>query len=346
MSQLPCGQPNRPFHIPAVSPPRPPSRPRKAKVHQRATNPAPMRLEERDMQVLEALAMHRFLSGEQLHRLLFQCGGSMVRRRLRALFDHGFLDRVAILGQPSAGIPPFLYVLGKCGQAVLTEQGTACSLETLSAVRLPQVRHRFLLNDFYITLVEATRGTSSTIERWQAEEALLLHRDEGRGSAQQITDARLGKPAPFLPDAFFELHVGNRESYAFFVEIDLATHSQRVWRHRARLYSVYADTRLGLFRQRFGRENFRLLIVTTPDYRGRSRRDNILHSIRAEIGRTDMFLATTLPEVRADRVLGPIWRQADGWPAPCSLVPPVRVLSSSDRGVNVPPRIHVRPRPS
>jgi hypothetical protein len=346
MSQVPLGQPHLPIHIAPAGPPKQSAKPRKAKIHQRSSQPTPMRLEDRDVQVLEALATHRFLSGEQLHRLLFQCGGSMVRRRLRALFDHGFLDRIAILGQPSAGIPPFLYVLGKCGQAVLAEQGTACSLETLCAVRLPQIRHRFLLNDFYVTLIEAIRGTPFTIERWQAEEALLLHRDEGRGSAEQITDARLGRPAPFLPDAFFELHLGNRESYAFFVEIDLATHSQRVWRHRARLYSVYADPRLGLFRQRFGRENFRLLIVTTPDYRGRSRRDNILNSIRAEIGRADMFLATTLPEVRVDRVLGPIWRRADGSTAPCSLVPPVRVLGSSDRGVNVAPRIHVGPPPA
>ncbi len=344
MSQLPTGQPHLPIHIAPGPGPLPTKRPRKAKVHQRASNPTPLRLEDRDVQVLAALATHRFLSGEQLHRLLFRCGGSMVRRRLRALFDHGFIDRVAILGQPSAGFPPFVYVLGKSGQVVLTEQGTACALETMSAVRLPQLRHRFLLNDFYVTLIEATRGTTHTIERWQAEEALLVHRDEGRGSAEQITDARLSRPAPFLPDAFFELRVGNGDSFGFFVEIDLATHSQRVWRHRARLYSVYADERLGLFRRRFGRETFRLLIVTTPDYRGRSRRDNILGSIRTEVGGTDMFLATTLPEVRSDRVLASIWHRADG--TTCSLLPPVRVVQAGGRGVTAPTRIHVGPSSS
>jgi Replication-relaxation len=346
MSQVPQRQTGSPLHIGPVKLPVPAATARKAKIHQRASNPAPMRLEERDVQVVEALAVHRFLSGEQLHRLLFRCGGSMVRRRLRALFDHGFIDRVAILGQPAAGIPPFVYVLGRSGQTVLTEQGTACSLETMSAVRLPQIRHRLLLNDFLVTLIEATRETPYWIEHWQAEEALLLHRDEGRGSAEQITDPRLGRPSPFMPDGFFELHLGNGESYGFFVEIDLSTHAQRVWRHRARLYSVYADPRLGLFRRRFGRENFRLLIVTTPDYRGRSRRDNILNSIRAEIGSTDMFLATTLPEVRADRVLGSIWHRADGTTTTCSLLPLVRVVQAVERGVTAPTRIHVGPSPT
>lgn len=346
MSQLPAGQHQRPLHIGPARLVAPETRSGKAKLHQKASHPSPIRLENRDLQVLEALATHRFLSGHQIHRLFFRCGGSMVRRRLRALYDHDFIDRVAIVGQPTRGFPPFLYVLGKSGVAALTEHGVACSAEAIGSAKAAQVRHRYLVNETYVTLIEAVRDTPNSIHSWQPEEALLLRRDEGRGNAEQVTDPRLGRPSPFMPDAFFELQVGTGESYAFFLEIDLATHAQRVWRHRARLYAVYADPQRGLFRQRFGRETFRLLIVTTPDYRGRSRRDNILASIRRELGPTDMFLATTIPELQPDRVLGPIWRRADGTTITHSMLPSVRVQTSIGRGQSAAAPLRIQRGPA
>ncbi len=52
--------------------------------------------------------------------------------------------------------------------------------------------------------------------------------------------------------------------------------------------------------------------MTTPDYRKRSRRDNILRSIQGTIGTSDMFLATTFEQMTADCVLDRVWRRADG----------------------------------
>jgi hypothetical protein len=78
------------------------------------------------------------------------------------------------------------------------------------------------------------------------------------------------------------------------------------------LYTAYADPRAGLFLRRFGRENFRLLIVTTPDYKGRSRRRNILETIRKAVGPSDLFLAITLDQLNAERILQPVWRQPGG----------------------------------
>lgn len=317
---------------------------RRAKVHERAAQPASMRLEERDTHVLEALATHRFLSGEQLHRLLFQCGSSMARRRLRLLYDHRLIDRLAIMGQPSRGVPPFVYTLGRNGRLALAELGITAGVEGAPHPDIRHVRHRYLLNDFYVSLMEASRETPYGVRGWLAEDALLLRRGEGRGVAEQVTHPRLGRPASFLPDAFFELDLGSNQSLAFFFELDLATNAQRIWRHRARLYTIYADPALGLFSRRFGRQSFRLLIVTTADYRGRSRRDNILASIHQEVGATDLFLATTLPEIQTQGALAPIWRRADGTRQTVSLLPPVRVTTPRPREQASNSRVHIRPQ--
>lgn len=316
-------------------------RPQRARRLRRRELPRAMHLTQRDVEVLEALARHRFLSGEQLRRLVFDCGGSRVRRRLRILYDHGFVERVSVVAQPTRGIPPFLYTLTSAGTEALNEIGTPAAGGGVNTLSLATVRHRLIVNDVFVTLTEAVRGRRFGIQDWRHEQELKLAREDGRGRVERIEHPSLGGPASFLPDAYFELSLGDGSSFAFFVEVDLATHSQRVWRERARLYTAYADPRTGLFRRRFGRETFRLLIVTTPDYRGRSRCDNILTAIRQTVGATQLFLATTLDNLRADRMLGHVWKAAgsrqpvglvDSGPVGGVVVRPARVPVPARRG--------------
>lgn len=297
----------------------------KAKLYQRTRQPSSIRLENRDVEVLEALATHRFLSGEQLRRLIFRCGPSMVRRRLRALYDHRLIARVAMVAQPTQGIPPFVYVLGKDGAGVLAETGREASPGAGNSLRI--MRHRYLINEFLVTLIEAARGTPWTVAEWRHEEELLMPAPGGLTRPEQVVHRLLTRPMPFLPDGYCQLRSTTGELLSYFVEIDRATHPLRVWRERARLYGAYADPLTGLFRRRFQQDRFRLLIVTTPDYRGRSRRDNIMAALRQGSGPADLFLATTVLEIRTERILGPIWRTIDGKSG--SLLPNVTVRPRS-----------------
>src|SRR5437870_5005325 len=54
--------------------------------------PPPFRITERDIAMLRAIGQFRFLSSQQVQRIV---GGSErgVRNRLRNLFAHGYLDR-------------------------------------------------------------------------------------------------------------------------------------------------------------------------------------------------------------------------------------------------------------
>jgi len=149
----------------------------------------------------------------------------------------------------------------------------------------------------------------------------------------------LPEATTFLPDGFCELRLLGNRSFAFFVEVDMANHPQRVWRERAKLYTAYGDPRTGLFRRRFGRETFRLLIVTTNDYRQRSRCANILRTIQQTVGQSDMFLGTTFDCLTSDTIFGPCWRTADGTDRRVSLVGNNNVTST----IGKTPPVVVRP---
>jgi hypothetical protein len=325
---------------------------KKAKVFSRTKDPSPITLTERDALALEALAGHRCLSAEQLRRMVFRCGPSMLRRRLRALYDNGFIDRIRVAIVPTPKIPPFVYAISHKGAEILPEllaRFHPALVSDLSAMRtiaglqgagLKFVAHRHIVNETHVVLEEAARKQGYSI-CWSHEEDLTVG-GVGKGRrAEVIKHPMLKEPATFLPDGYFELLLPQGQSYAFFVEIDMANHPQSVWQHRAKLYAAYADPRTGLFRQRFKRETFRLLIITTPDYRQRSRCSNILNSIQKTIGNTDMFLGTTFDSLNAGEILEKCWQPADGTNRRVSLVEKGCIVVSTRQSAPV----IVRPNP-
>src|SRR5277367_2962296 len=101
----------------------------RAKLFRRSESPRGMELTARDLTLLAHVARHRFLSSAHLCAL---DGGSPqnVLRCLRALFDHGYLDRPAAqkVGLSEDGPRPFVYGLGKKGARALREQGDLIDL--------------------------------------------------------------------------------------------------------------------------------------------------------------------------------------------------------------------------
>jgi hypothetical protein len=113
-----------------------------------------------------------------------------------------------------------------------------------------------------------------------------------------------------IPNAYFELRKSVDDStYSFLLIVDLANNPLTVWKRRARSYAAYARMP-SCFQQQFGRDTFRLLIVTNPYFRALSRHCGIAQSIREEVDQSDLqlFLITTQPEVAEHTPLGKIWR--------------------------------------
>ena len=303
----------------------------KAKVFSRARAPKAIILTERDAVAFDALWRHRCLSAEQLRRLVFRCGPSMLRRRLRALYDNGFIERVRVAAVPTQGVPPFLYTLTRSAAEILPEllgrfrpdlvpaSGDFGGVSGLAGAGLRFVSHRHIVNETHVVLEEAARVRGYGVH-WLHEEDLTIGPTGNGKRAETVTHPVLTEATTFLPDGFCELRLPGGRSFAFFIEVDMANHPQRVWRERAKLYTAYADPRTGYFRRRFGRETFRLAIITTNDYRQRSRCQNILRTIHQTIGQSDMFLGTTFDCLTSDRIFGPCWRTADGTDRRVSLV--------------------------
>lgn len=319
-----------------------------------------VQITERDRIVLTELARHRFLTAMQLNRLAFRSPARRVRRRLRLLFDADIIDRTTVVGQPTHGVPSYLYSLTQRGADLIARDVTVTiQVPTVRSRSLRFVAHHVQVCNFYVSLNEAllVRNTKQQREdspqqilQWQHEWQMKLPQPQGPPRAERvmIPDQRGTRGVTFLPDAFFELGVPGGDSYFFFFEMDRSTHGHKVWRERALAYAHYARPQHGLFRRRFGagkRDTFRLLIVTPRDYRGRSRCNNILSTIEQTVGATNLFLGSTLPEIMppndpstaltpgrardqmpqpSTAILDPIWRQV-GNTRRCSLLPTVRL---------------------
>ena len=58
----------------------------------RSGHPPPFQVTKRDVEILRQVARHRFLNSEQIRRLI-PGSDKNITNRLKALFEHGLLDR-------------------------------------------------------------------------------------------------------------------------------------------------------------------------------------------------------------------------------------------------------------
>src|SRR5687768_648646 len=91
---------------------------KKRKRHQRVTDPTPMRLTERDIDVIEAVNRYRVLKQEQIQALFFGSQAT-AKFRLAKLYDHGYLERKFLPVMLGEGRSPTLYVLDRKGADLL-----------------------------------------------------------------------------------------------------------------------------------------------------------------------------------------------------------------------------------
>jgi hypothetical protein len=106
-----------------------------------------------------------------------------------------------------------------------------------------------------------------------------------------------------MPDAYFELEnaAGVR---AGFLEVDLGTESQRIWRAKVQGYLQLAVS--GDFSRVFGREQFRVLVIANSDRR--------LDRIRGTVAQltNKIFWFTTFNNIQRDGLWSPIWNRPTG----------------------------------
>ena len=282
----------------------------KAKVYQRPAEPSRIRITERDMEILKTVAAFRFVSGDQIERLIFTKGEKDEKKRtrsparLRKLFDNGFLGRVR---WPFHAITlPMVYYLEKGGADYLAlrlgdgkhEVRTLTKTEKRPTISrsLLFLTHILAVNDFRIDVVLACERNGFLLVNWLNEYEL------GRDHAEIEYKGRRKRQA-VQPDGYFLINDGERDAH-LFLEMDMETTPSKRW--APKVLGLYEYRFRGKYTERFGTKSLRVFCVTPSESRKR-----LLIKWTEEVVPVrwqPLFWFTTQDQVKVERVLTePIW---------------------------------------
>jgi DNA-binding Lrp family transcriptional regulator len=240
----------------------------------RALTVAPMRLTERDRDIIRLIYRHRFLRSSQIIALL---GGSPqhLLRRLKLLYHHGFLERpraqIDYYHQP--GSRHIIYGLGNKSWTFLKQElGVAFREvswgEKNRAIGRIFLEHALLVSDVMVSLELACRKHDGIKLLYEDELALRSERQPFQWRVKRQDGIKLGN----IPDRIFALEYPDQNDQPqrvhFFLEADRGTmpvvRSGLTQTSFYRKLLAYEATWTQKIHQRhLGIHRFRVLTVTT-----------------------------------------------------------------------------------
>lgn len=259
----------------------------------RRADPKPIALTARDLNHLARVARHRFLTSAQLAAL---DGGSQqnVVRSLRALFDHGYLDRPAshLVMVPLQGTRPLVYALGQRGARALRAHGHLVDdrvdwTEKNKRAGAIFIEHTLAVADFFTGLEVAchARGDIALLR----EEEVLSCAPEATRKAREplrfaVDKAVMGRRQRFsvVPDGLFGLRFADDSASYFMLEVDRGTipitrsdvKGSAAWQKSItyKLATYWEGWKAGRHVEQFGLKQMRVLMLTSSE----ERMDNML----------------------------------------------------------------------
>jgi hypothetical protein len=260
-----------------------------------------MQLTERDTRILEAVhAYDGMLRFSQLKRMFFT-GESQAKQRLKLLYQNRYLNRPN--NKQRRRITEMIYWLDKRGaQIVASLNGTP--IREFSWRKQPrwfQVEHDLAVNDFRLDMEQAcNQDPEIELVTWMPESEFWAFPDRVSYEYQERSKHR-----KIRPDGYFMLSLP-KHKIRYLLEIDRGTEDNPRF-HRDKILPGLAYIKSKAYRDRFGQNSGRWLIVTT----GKKRMENLLRQARrAETGGKYYF--TTFDQLNAETTLhAPIWRRAD-----------------------------------
>ena len=250
-------------------------------------------LTERDIELFGALWSFGVLTRNQIQQYFDWKCVSDINRRLRKLFDAGYLDRRFLARQ--FGTTPAVYVLGNESTTIVAkEKKLDLSLVNRRRYRFRNLSdnllpHELLISEFGCLLENVFRRyAGSELHDWKNDEEIAGICN----TIEEVADRAL------KPDAYGVYHL-NKTLFNFFLEADLGTEPLSRIKYKVELYRSFKTS--GLFERNFGRQAFRLIFITTSGIRAR----NISQAIPA----TDdlkIFIGN-IDAVRSDPIFAPVW---------------------------------------
>ena len=243
----------------------------------RSSGIPPIRLTDRDREIIKHVHRHRFLRSDHITVLT---GGSRqhVLRRLQSLYHHGYLERPRCqIDYYQTGSRRMAYGLGNKGAAWLKRE-LSLPYHRLDWPRKNNViryflEHALLVSEFMVTLEVACRHRQDI--RLLTEDDLNLP-DNAPASDNPFrwrVSIPGGPPCTVIPDRVFGLKYADGKQVWFVLEADRATmpvnrRSLERSSFRRKMLAYQATWAQNLHRQ-FGWQRFRVLTVTTDSERVR-----------------------------------------------------------------------------
>lgn len=300
----------------------------------RPQNPPGFRITDRDIAILRAVARFRFLSSDQIVRLV---GGSAqaLLVRLKLLFYHAYLDRPKHQHAQLAlffdeGNRPLVYGLARKGAQLLAELGFVVDAKLDWTTKNARATATFLAHTLetadtmiYFDLACRSAGTVQIIDHHELvpylPEKTRSLRDPFRCRVEVRTpNQALPVPIAIVPDRLFSIAYPNGTRNNFALELDRGTMDVRAKRiagkssFRRKLIGYFQAWRERRHTESWGFQSFRVLTVTTSDKRVM----NMLASQR-EVTRDaapGLFLYTTKDRLAASGAFSDAWVNGLGEP--------------------------------
>ncbi|NOG49598.1 MAG: replication-relaxation family protein [Chloroflexi bacterium] len=261
----------------------------------RSDTPPKMRLTERDVDILKAVAEYRILRQDHIQQLFFG-SKSTAQYRLSHLYQHGFLNRHFL--PVYAGWSPTLYTLDKRGVALLK---AACGIDRVNLWDAENghefLSHTLAINNFRVAVTVACRQAGYTLAQWIGEASLKADYDRvtitaPNGKKQSVS---------LIPDSYFTIETPKGRA-SFFLEMDMGTMTLGRFQNKIRAYLAYLESKA--YQQRYQTRSLRVLTVTTSAARSAN-----LKAATEHIHRERLFWFTHQALVTVDQVLhAPIWQ--------------------------------------
>lgn len=270
-----------------------------------AVTPTAIRLQARDIKILEALYRYRLLTTSQLGSLFFS-SQNRAERRLRQLYDAELIERIY---RPVAiGSAELLYVLDKEGVNLVAKElgidrGEVQTARTRAKALKPLFLDHFIeVNQFRLSVTLAAPVHHHHLIFWKYDHELQNRNRQGVLISDRVTDPEHPtQKIPVTPDGFFGLETPRGNAY-FFVEVDRATMDNPRFKRKMRGYARYWLD--GVYEEKWGYKTFRVLTSTTP------RRVPNLLKTTSQLSETQLlsvFHFTEQHNISPERVFDPIW---------------------------------------
>jgi DNA-binding Lrp family transcriptional regulator len=289
----------------------------------RAPAPPAFRLTEGDIDIVRAIARHRFLRSTQIAALV---GRSLDRTndRLLRLFHAGYVDRprAQLDYYPTSGSEPMVYALADCGARLLADRhGVGWNRKNHEAGR-PFLEHQLEVAEFYVALEEAARHRTD-VRLLHANELIAAFPEETRSMrnplAQRAAVPHAGDVIEIgiMPDLIFGLGFPDGSRRCFMVEIDRGTMPitrsdvrQSSFERKMRAYlHAYAAK---LHERQFGWKAFRVLTVVRDATRARSILATLRQMMVPDAPGPVLFLFAVRDELRVSNPLSYRWYDGIG----------------------------------